>query len=117
MIIPPEEVIENIKQYALLPLLLSVFEKDRKLIYSSGIKTMEPYVSLMEQTIKRVEEDLNETKRYFYKNGVKVYEEERTSDGIQLKYLYRGYQHTANYPLENQKGPFILLMKKYLGVE
>lgn len=89
MIFPPEEAIEYIKRFALLPLLLSVFERDRKLIDSSPIKTKEPYLALMDKAIKRIEVDLYETKLYFYKNGIKVYEEDRT-DGNKTQIIVSG---------------------------
>lgn len=105
-----------VKLYIMLPLILSAFERDKKLIEQT-FKTPGPYVTLIGNAIKRVEDDHREVRRKFRLQGLKVYEERRTESGIQARYLCRGYHYdmTLLWPLI--KAESSVLMEKYLGLD
>ncbi|MNO28114.1 hypothetical protein D3C76_180000 [compost metagenome] len=105
-----------VKLYIILPMILSAFERDKKLAEQT-FKTPGPYVTLISNAIKRVEDDCREVRRMFRLHGLKVYEETRTESGIHARYLCQGYHHeiTLLWPLV--KAESSVLMEKYLGLD
>ncbi|MNP55888.1 hypothetical protein D3C76_1505670 [compost metagenome] len=97
-------------------MILSAFERDKKLAEQT-FKTPRPYLTLIGNAIKRVEDDHREVRRMFRLHGLKVYEERRTESGIHARYLCRGYHHeiTLLWPLV--KAESSVLMEKYLGLD
>jgi hypothetical protein len=90
--------------------------RDKKLAEQT-FKTPGPYVTLIGNAIKRVEDDHREVRRMFRLHGLKVYEERRTESGIHARYLFRVYRHeiTLLWPLI--KAESSVLMEKYLGLD
>lgn len=82
-----DEQQQLLHNYILLPLVLHVFQRDMKFIAESAIKTKGTYLKLMEAVIQRVENDLIQVRKEMRKVGVKVYEEQKTEDGIRVKYF------------------------------
>lgn len=116
---PPQitnEEASYVKLYLILPLILSAFERDKR-IAEKVFKTPKPYVSLMENAIKQVEGELREVKRKFRLHGIKVYEEQRTDLRIEAKYLCRGYHHTMALSWNLIKAESSVLMEKFLGLD
>lgn len=86
-----------IKQYVLLPLILHVFNRDQNIIKTSEIKTKAPYLKMFDDVIKRVEKDMGLNRIALRKNGIKIYEETKTTAGVSLKYKFKGYHHSGLY--------------------
>ncbi|MNB79522.1 hypothetical protein D3C75_262570 [compost metagenome] len=105
-----------VKMYLLLPMILTAFERDKK-VAESSFKTPRPYVVLIEVAIKKVEIDLREVRRKFRALGIKVYEEKRTELGIQASYLCRGYHHSTTMLWSVIAAESSVLMEKYLGID
>lgn len=108
--------IQYVKMYLLLPLVLSAFERDKKII-EENIKTPRPYVNFIDSAMDRVTVDLKEVRRKFRLLGLKVYEETRTELGIEAKYLCRGYHHTFGMLWSLVAADSSVLMEKYLGLD
>lgn len=79
-----------IKQYIVLPLILSAFERDSKRI-SSVVKTPGPYLDAITSSMNRITADLASIKREFRSRGIKVFDEEVTEAGVRASYNCRGY--------------------------
>ncbi|MNW45656.1 hypothetical protein D3C74_229270 [compost metagenome] len=110
------EDMSYVKMYILLPLILTAFERDKK-VAEVSFKTPRPYVSLIDAAIKKVEIDLKEVRRKFRLQGIKVYEETRTEIGIDARYLCRGYHYDFNMLWSVIKAESSVLMEKYLGID
>jgi hypothetical protein len=90
-----------IKPYIILPMILSAFERDKKIIEESGaIKTPAPYVAMIEAAMSRVSADIREVKRQFRERGIKVHTVERGDFLIEAKFVCRGY--TGKFNLRDQ---------------
>lgn len=111
-----DEELINVKMYLLLPMLLSAFERDKK-VAQNCFKTPSPYISLINAAIQKVEKDIKEVKRIFKMSGIKVYEEKLTADGIEARYLCRGYHHDMSLRLDFIVAESSILMEKYLGLD
>jgi hypothetical protein len=94
---PNDEQNEFIRQQTFLPLLLHVFQRDRKIIEASALKTKGPYIKLMDQVISQIEQDLLEVRKKLRKCGIYIYEEKRNQEGMELKYKYKGYHHSTGF--------------------
>ncbi|WMT42862.1 hypothetical protein RE628_11560 [Paenibacillus sp. D2_2] len=79
---------QYVKMYLLLPLVLSAFERDKKII-EQNLKTPGPYINFIDTAMDRVMVDLKEVRRKFRLLGIKVYEETRTQSGIDARYMCR----------------------------
>ncbi|MNW47227.1 hypothetical protein D3C74_245520 [compost metagenome] len=105
-----------VKMYILLPMILSAFERDKK-VAEKSFKTPRPYVSLIDAAINKVETDLKEVRRKFRILGIKVYEEKRTEIGIDARYMCRGYHYDLNMLYSFIAAESSVLMEKYLGID
>ncbi|WP_134703240.1 hypothetical protein [Ammoniphilus sp. YIM 78166] len=90
---PSEQEQGFILQYIVLPLLLTVLERDKKIILNTPLKIKAPYLSLFDFTIKTVEQSVHHNRKTLRLHGIKVYSQKRTEKGIEVRYLYHGYQH------------------------
>ncbi|GGF87101.1 hypothetical protein [Paenibacillus aceti] len=108
--------IQYVKMYLLLPMILSAFERDKKII-ERHLKTPGPYISSIDSAMDRVAVDLKEVKRKFRSLGIKVYEEARTEKGIEAKYLCRGYHHDFDMLWSRIAAECGVLMESYLGLD
>lgn len=94
--IPPEE--RNIIEQAIyLPMVLTVLNRDIQSVTTSTIKLKEPYLHLIEETMKVVQKELSEIKRYMSKNKMKVYQSNQDEAFTMFTFLYKGYEEHHNY--------------------
>jgi len=105
-----------VKMYLLLPLVLSAFERDKKII-EQNIKTPGPYINFIDTAMDLVTIDLKEVRRKFRLLGLKVYEETRTELGIDAHYLCRGYHHDYKMLWSFIAAECSVLMEKYMGAD
>ncbi|MEK3989164.1 MULTISPECIES: hypothetical protein [Robertmurraya] len=94
--IPPEER-NMIEQAIYLPMVLTVLNRDIQSINKSTIKLKEPYLHLIEETMKIVQKELSEIKRYMSKNKMKVYQSNHDEAFTMFTFLYKGYEEHHNY--------------------
>lgn len=116
---PPQitnEEASYVKLYLILPLILTVFERDKR-IMETTLKTPRPYVTLLNNAIKQVEGELKEVRRKFRLHGLKVYEERHVGLGIEAKYLCRGYHYSMTLSWSLIKAESSVLMEKFLGLD
>lgn len=114
MISKTDEIL--IKRYLMLPLILSAFERDKKIILAAENLTMvEIYGIIIDRAINEATQELLSVKRAFVKRGIKVTEEHRYKDGVHADYLCRGYQ--GNILLEwSVLTPIVVgQMREFLG--
>ncbi|MFD1708034.1 hypothetical protein ACFSCZ_15015 [Siminovitchia sediminis] len=93
----PSNERDIIEQAIYLPMLLTVLQRDLDVVEKSPFKLKKPYQTLIENTIRKVQNELAEVKRYLHKNSIRV--ERLKSDEIFTMYLflYKGYEEHHNY--------------------
>lgn len=92
--VPPyitSDELHDVKRYLLIPLVLSVFERDKRLITESGIKTPTPYTDIIGHAMNAATLQIRDVRQRLRQAGIKVYEESRDSSGLACKYVCRGY--------------------------
>lgn len=115
MSLPPDHVITAIKESVLLPLLLTVFERDKSIIEASAIKTKRPYLAAIDRAAKAAHADLVATKRLLAQSGARVYDERRTAKDVSVKYSVRGFQSDAVYLWDYLRAEIEVRMMRYLN--
>lgn len=108
------EDIELLREFILLPIVLTVFERDKKIIESSQVKISSPYVETINWVMDRVIKDLSEIKEQMRKRGIKVVKESHTTFSLRYEFLCRGFRDVFEMPREFVKAETEVRMSKYL---
>ncbi|HWJ79387.1 MAG TPA: hypothetical protein VNR61_15070 [Niallia sp.] len=94
--IPDED--RNIMEKAIyLPMLLIILNRDLEIIKNSNFKLKQPYIDLVENTMKTVHGELRITKSYMNKHNMKIQETNRDEAFTMFLFLYKGYEEYHNY--------------------
>ncbi|MEH7343552.1 hypothetical protein V7122_06720 [Bacillus sp. JJ1532] len=93
----PEEDRNIIEQAIYLPMVLTVLNRDLNVINKSPFKLKQPYLNLIEETMKVIQKELKEVKQYMYKNKLKVEQLKRDEAFTMFIFLYKGYEEQHNY--------------------
>ncbi|MEC0092906.1 hypothetical protein [Paenibacillus macquariensis] len=110
--------LELIKFYIILPLILTTFERDHKIIKDFDIlKTPDPYLEVIERAMDSVTKDLAVIRKGFKDRGIKVYDEHQMSNGVHAEYLCRGYHGKMHLQWGLIKAEVFVLMRKHLGLD
>jgi hypothetical protein len=115
MPLPTEEDLEAIKRYVIIPMVLTVLQRDKKVIEDSALKTKQPYLSLMDAAMKKAHGEIYDTRVSLRSSRIKIYDEKRTENTIEIKYTFRGYQHTASLLWHIIKNDVESMIQHYLG--
>lgn len=114
MIALSEEERKWVKSAIILPMVLTVFERDKHII-AEKIKTPKPYLDNIEKAMSRVHQDLVNAKRLMREKGIKIYDKERTDRSIKHKYVCRGYHHEDTFLWDYLQVEVETLMGFYLS--
>ncbi|GIP38114.1 hypothetical protein J31TS4_13940 [Paenibacillus sp. J31TS4] len=82
----------RIKELVLLPILLTLLERDRRAVESSSLKMKEAYLAWLERAADAVHRDLAAIRRSLKEKKISLYLEAKDESGIRYLYVYRGYQ-------------------------
>ncbi|WP_433943590.1 hypothetical protein [Paenibacillus sp. SN-8-1] len=105
-----------IKDYVMLPLIISAFQRDSKII-GGAVKTPDVYTDWLTVASDRVTKDLAEVRRQFRQRGIKVYETENDGKSVTARYLCRGYTGEASYLWSFLAAEASVVMRRYLGLD
>lgn len=94
--IPDED--RNIMEKAIyLPMVLIVLNRDLAVVEKSPFKLKKPYLELIEETMKEIQQELAEVKKYLKINKLKVTEIKRDDAFTMYQFIYKGYEENHNY--------------------
>lgn len=105
-----------VKRYILLLLVIAAYERDCRYI-EANLKTPGPYVDTIKLAIDRAWDDMKDIKKHFRSKGLKVYERTNTENGIQAKFMCRGYRSEMELRWEFITAEATVHMRKYLGLD
>jgi hypothetical protein len=93
----PEEDRDIMEQAIYLPMVLTILNRDLTVIDKSPFKLKKPYLLIVEETMKIIQSELAEVKRYMKRNRLKVEEIHRDEAFTMFLFLYKGYEEQHNY--------------------
>ncbi|WP_102271879.1 hypothetical protein [Cytobacillus massiliigabonensis] len=93
----PEEDRNILEQAIYLPMVLTILNRDLTVINNSSFKLPQPYLNLVEETMKVIQKELAAVKLYMSKNKLKVQQLKRDEAFTMFLFLYKGYEEQHNY--------------------
>lgn len=105
-----------VKSYVLLPLILTAFERDAGII-SAHIRTPAPYLDMLHAASAAATGDLREIRNEMRKQGIKVYEQQRLRNGIEARFMCRGYHDRMLLLHDIIAAQAAIHMRQYLGLD
>ncbi|KON88915.1 hypothetical protein AF332_20360 [Sporosarcina globispora] len=110
----PEKDRDILEQAMYLPMLLTILERDRTIFDKTGFKLKEPYLQLIEETIKAVQRDLKEARNAMRKGQMKVEQVARDEAFTMFIFIYKGFEEQHNYFNPRIRNKVQELMEYYL---
>jgi hypothetical protein len=80
-----------------LPMVLIILNRDLTIIDKSPFKLKQPYLDLIEETMKVIQKELKEVKRYMRQQKLKVQQTSHDDAFTGFLFLYKGYEEHHNY--------------------
>lgn len=93
----PEKDRNIMEQAIYLPMVLTVLNRDLIVINKSPFKLKQPYLNLVEMTMKVIQKELRGVKRYMNDHHLQVHELQRDEAFTMFMFLYKGYEEQHNY--------------------
>jgi hypothetical protein len=90
--VPTHEELKLIRNYALLPIILSIVETNYRKIETSSYPLKKLYITATEQLMSLVHADLVQVKKTLKERNIKVFEDERVDGVIRYRFVCRGYE-------------------------
>lgn len=110
----PEEERDIMEKAIYLPMVITVLNRDLTIIDKSPFKLKKPYQTLIEETLKLIQRELAEVKRFMKQNKLKVEEIHRDDAFTMFMFLYKGYEEHHNYFNPRIRNKVQELMEYYL---
>lgn len=111
-----DELVNQLEKLIYLPMVMTVFAKDREIIAKAGFKLPRPYLELLERADKQVQQELKEVHEIIRKEGVKVVRGKGDELFTEFIFYHQGYEEHRRYlnvRLRNQVEEYV---RTYLGV-
>ena len=93
----PEEERDMMEKAIYLPMVITILNRDLTVIDKSPFKLKKPYLLLVEETLKVIQNELAEVKRFMKQQQLKVEEIHRDEAFTMFMFLYKGFEEHHNY--------------------
>lgn len=110
----PEKERDMMEQAIYLPMVLTVLKRDLIVMNKSPFKLKQPYLNMIEETIRLIQKELTEVKYYMHKNKLQVQQLRRDEAFTMFKFLYNGEEEDHNYFNPRIRNKVQELMEYYL---
>lgn len=102
-------------EFVLLPIVLSVFERDKLAIEQSNLKIKTPYLDMIDVAMNKVIKQLRLIKDKMRLKKLNVIQQAKNDYGIYYKFRCRGYIHESQMRWELVKAETQVRMQVYLS--
>jgi hypothetical protein len=110
----PDDDRDIMEKAMYLPMVLIILNRDITVIENSPFKLKQPYLDLIEETMKEIQRELAEVKLYMKKNKLQVIETKRDDAFTLYRFIYKGYEENHNYFNPRIRNKVQELMEAYL---
>jgi hypothetical protein len=93
----PENDRDIMEQAIYLPMVLIILNRDLTVIDKSPFKLKQPYLDLIEETMKVIQKELKDVKQYMRQQKLKVEQINHDDAFTGFLFLYKGYEEHHNY--------------------
>ncbi|MFC4103427.1 hypothetical protein [Paenibacillus xanthanilyticus] len=92
--LPSKEELELVRDFVLLPMMLTIVEKNSTEIGLTSYSLKSLYIKASQVLMTRIHADLSEVRKKMKVRNIKVFEEERVDSAIHYRFVCRGYEDT-----------------------
>ena len=103
-----------VKQYLLLPILLTMLQQDIDAIRQAALRISPPHIVVIERMMESVRQDLSRIRQSLGLASIRIYSEDKNTDGVTCKYVCRGYHETFALSRTDVKSEVGLLAGRYI---
>ena len=107
--------LELLREYVLLPYLLTVLERDKRAVEQSQLKYQNVYIEIIESAMNKATKEITRLKQVLGKMGIKVNLETRREFDVCIEYSCRGYVDTFVMQWVYLSAEVQIRVKKYLS--
>jgi hypothetical protein len=93
----PENDRNVMEQAIYLPMVLTILNRDLIIINKSPFKLKQPYLDLVEETMKDIQRELKGVKQYMRQQNLSVKQISHDEAFTGFLFLYKGYEEHHNY--------------------
>jgi hypothetical protein len=85
-----EGELEMLREFILLPIVLTVLERDKKVIEKSELKTKYPYIEAINTAMRRITKELGKINEQMQRKNLRVPKQVQTDFGIECIFWRKG---------------------------
>lgn len=93
----PENDRDLMEKAIYLPMVLTILNRDLTVIHKSPFKLKQPYLDLIEETMKVIQKELKDVKQSMWKEKLKVQQVSHDDAFTGFLFFYKGYEEQHNY--------------------
>lgn len=93
----PQEYIKHFENMIYLPMVISIFQRDKQHFEGGSFKLKGPYLEVVESACTIAERELRETKDYMRKHQLKVETGKRDDFSTMYIFYYNGFNDMRRY--------------------
>lgn len=110
----PSDLRDAIEMSIYLPMTISIFNRDLSIIEQSPFKLKQPYLHIVEESLKLAQKDLTVVRRELKNNSIKVSQVQRDEAFTMYSFIFKGYEEQHNYFNPRIRNKVCELMEEYL---
>ncbi|MEH7414322.1 hypothetical protein V7266_03395 [Neobacillus drentensis] len=111
----PEDERDIMEKAIYLPMVLIILNRDLNVVTNSSFKLKQPYLNLIDETMKCIQRELADVKQYMKRNKLQVIETKRDDAFTTYMFIYKGYEENHNYFNPRIRNKVQELLETYLS--
>lgn len=113
--VPTKEELEAIRDFVLLPMLLSIVEKNKQEIERTSYSMKTIFVKAANMIQNHITNDLQKVRKLLKERNIKVFEDEMIDSNLRYKYICRGYEDKFVLIRDVARAELMKRLGKYSG--
>jgi hypothetical protein len=111
-----KEELEMVKEAVLFPIMLDEIQNDIEKVKKINLKLDVLLVITLQHIQDQIFKDNRALKNELRKRGIRIYDERRTSFGIEADYKCRGYQHSLSLLWSVARAEILCKASHYMNI-
>ncbi|MCK9859616.1 hypothetical protein [Paenibacillus sp. ATY16] len=113
--LPTKEELELVRDYVLLPMMLTIVDKNSTEIGLTSYSLKNLYVKASQVLMTRIHADLSEVRKQMKVRNIRVFQEERVDSAIHYRFVCRGYEDTFAMMRDVVRAEISIRISKYVS--
>lgn len=113
---PTKEELEAIRDFVLLPMLLSIVEKNKQEIERTSYSLRTIFVKAANIIQTHITNDLHAVRKLMKERNIRVFEDELIDSNLRYKYICRGYEDNFVLIRDVARAELMKRLGKYSGL-